>query len=271
MARVLRLDARIYVPVGTAQPRIDAIAGEGASVTIVDGGYDNAVRRSAQDAGEPCAVISDTSWEGYEEVPSWVIDGYSTVFAEIEEALIREDRRRPDVVVVPIGVGALGGRDRPALLGCGGSPPADSRRPADIGRLRPRIHSRGRYHHARPPAGPDYGGPQLRNAFTYRLAPGLPGHRHLPRCRRRARARSDADACAGRDRRRGDWRKRPRGHARSRQRREARGGRTRAKFQTGGPNSSQVLMLCTEGATDPDAYRQLTAAEGRTSRVYRDH
>jgi diaminopropionate ammonia-lyase len=103
MANVLGLEALIYVPAGTAQARIDAIATEGAAVTVVDGGYDDAVRRSAADAGERCLVISDTSWEGYERVPRWVIDGYATVFDELVEQL----ERRPDVVVVPIGVGAL--------------------------------------------------------------------------------------------------------------------------------------------------------------------
>jgi diaminopropionate ammonia-lyase len=127
MAALLGLDARVYVPANTAQARIDAIAAEGASVTVVDGGYEDAVRRSAQDAGERCLVISDTSWEGYEEVPAWVIEGYSTIFEEVEEALADGTLRRPDVVVIPIGVGALaasvirhfwgGPGDRPSLVG----------------------------------------------------------------------------------------------------------------------------------------------------------
>lgn len=104
MAALLGLGARIYVPANTVQPRIDAIAAEGATVTVVDGGYQDAVARSAQDAGERCLVISDTSWEGYEEVPAWVIEGYSTIFAEIEGVL---PAGPPDVVVIPIGVGAL--------------------------------------------------------------------------------------------------------------------------------------------------------------------
>ncbi len=102
MAALLGFDSRIYVPANTVQPRIDAIAAEGATVTVVDGGYQDAVARSAQDAGERCLVISDTSWEGYEQVPAWVIEGYSTIFAELEEAAAR-----PDVVAIPIGVGAL--------------------------------------------------------------------------------------------------------------------------------------------------------------------
>ena len=107
MAALLGLEAAIYVPAGTAQARIDAIAGEGAAVSVVDGGYDDAVRRSAQDAGERCLVISDTSWEGYQQVPGWVIDGYATVFLEIERSLAQRGGPPPDVVVVPIGVGAL--------------------------------------------------------------------------------------------------------------------------------------------------------------------
>jgi diaminopropionate ammonia-lyase len=103
MAALLGLGARIYVPANTVQPRIDAIAAEGATVTVVDGGYQDAVARSARDAGERCVVISDTSWEGYEQVPAWVIEGYSTIFAEVEEALPAV----PDVVVIPVGVGAL--------------------------------------------------------------------------------------------------------------------------------------------------------------------
>lgn len=105
MAALLGLEAAIYVPDNTVRARIDAIASEGASVTVVDGGYDDAIRRSAQDASETCLVISDTSWEGYEEVPAWVIEGYETVFEEIEEQL--GGRACPDFVAAPIGVGAL--------------------------------------------------------------------------------------------------------------------------------------------------------------------
>jgi diaminopropionate ammonia-lyase len=107
MAALLGLGANIYVPANTARARIQAIESEGAAVTVIDGGYDDAVRRSARDAGERCLVISDTSWDGYEEVPGWVIEGYSTVFAEIEAELRHAGRRRPDLVAVPIGVGAL--------------------------------------------------------------------------------------------------------------------------------------------------------------------
>jgi diaminopropionate ammonia-lyase len=107
MARLLGLAADIYVPEGTVRPRIDAITAEGASVTVVDGGYDDAVRRSAGQAGERCIVVSDTSWPGYTQIPGWVIEGYSTVFAEISDQLAAADGAEPDVVAIPVGVGAL--------------------------------------------------------------------------------------------------------------------------------------------------------------------
>jgi diaminopropionate ammonia-lyase len=107
MAALLGFDARIYVPAGTSQARIDAIASEGASVTVVDGTYDEAVARSAEDAGERCLVISDTSWEGYQDVPLNVIDGYATILAEVDDQLGVRGEPGPDLVVVQIGVGAL--------------------------------------------------------------------------------------------------------------------------------------------------------------------
>lgn len=107
MARLLGFDARIFVPEGTTPGRIDAIASEGAAVTVVPGGYDDAVARSASEAGPRSLVVSDTSWPGYMDVPRYVIEGYATMFEEIDIALSAADRPGPDVVVVPIGVGAL--------------------------------------------------------------------------------------------------------------------------------------------------------------------
>jgi diaminopropionate ammonia-lyase len=107
MARLLGMGAVIYVPEGTAQARIDAIVGEGADVVVFAGGYDAAVEESARQASDACIVISDTSWPGYEQIPGWVIEGYSTIFAEVSDQLASAGHGPPDVVVIPVGVGAL--------------------------------------------------------------------------------------------------------------------------------------------------------------------
>ncbi len=104
MARLLGYGARIFVPAGTAAARIDAIEGEGAPVTVIEGTYDDAVRASAALAADDVLVVSDTSWDGYTEVPRTVIEGYATIFAEVDDQLAGVP---PEVVVVPMGVGAL--------------------------------------------------------------------------------------------------------------------------------------------------------------------
>jgi diaminopropionate ammonia-lyase len=107
MAKLLGLGARIFVPADMAAARIEAIESEGAEVVVVPGTYDEAVARSAEEAGEHCLVISDTSWPGYEDVPRWVIDGYSTILWEVSDELGRREEEGPTLVVVQIGVGAF--------------------------------------------------------------------------------------------------------------------------------------------------------------------
>jgi diaminopropionate ammonia-lyase len=107
MAKVLGLGARIFVPADMAAARIEAIESEGAEVVVVRGTYDEAVARSAEEADEHCLIISDTSWPGYEGVPRWVIDGYSTILWEVSDELGRRGEDGPTLVVVQIGVGAF--------------------------------------------------------------------------------------------------------------------------------------------------------------------
>jgi len=105
MAKLLGLDARILIPAHSAQARIHAIAAEGATVDVVDGSYDDAIKLSASLADDDHIVISDTSWPGYEDVPGWVADGYSTIFEELAEQL--GDEPAPALFPIQIGVGAL--------------------------------------------------------------------------------------------------------------------------------------------------------------------
>ncbi len=107
MAQLLGLDAHVWVPIDMVQARIDAIVAEGATVTVVDGPYDDAVKVAAAAAGDRTLVVSDTSWPGYETVPQWVIDGYSTLMFEIEDQEAAMGLPMATVVSAPMGVGAL--------------------------------------------------------------------------------------------------------------------------------------------------------------------
>jgi diaminopropionate ammonia-lyase len=108
MAKLLGLGATIVVPTGTVDSRIDAIAGEGAEVRIVDGGYDQAIATSAALSDDKHVVISDTSWVGYTDTPGWVIDGYSTMLTEVIDAIDAGHVAEPSIVVAQMGVGAFG-------------------------------------------------------------------------------------------------------------------------------------------------------------------
>ena len=59
---------------------------------------------AAGTAGRPGdLLVQDTAWPGYEEVPAWIVEGYATLFAEIDA----QRAGRVDLVVVPTGVGSL--------------------------------------------------------------------------------------------------------------------------------------------------------------------
>lgn len=107
-AKLVGLGARIWVPEGTVSARIEAIESEGAEVTVVEGSYDDAVAVAANAADGSTLIVSDTSWPGYETVPQWVIDGYSTMMAEVDDQTGELGLPEPTVIVAPMGVGALG-------------------------------------------------------------------------------------------------------------------------------------------------------------------
>ena len=122
------LGARVYMPAGSAEARIEAIRSEGAEVIVIDGSYDDAVAKAADETGPGGWLIQDTAWPGYEQIPTWIVEGYSTIGHEIDEELARSEEPDPDLVIVQIGVGSLaasvvrhfkhaGRQERPRILG----------------------------------------------------------------------------------------------------------------------------------------------------------
>jgi diaminopropionate ammonia-lyase len=107
MARWLGLGSLILVPGDMVPARVQAIEAEGAKVKVVKGTYDEAVAVAARLADERHLVISDTAWDGYERVPGWVVEGYGTIFQEIDQQLAEQGGEQPDVVSAQMGVGSL--------------------------------------------------------------------------------------------------------------------------------------------------------------------
>ncbi|OKI49539.1 diaminopropionate ammonia-lyase [Micromonospora sp. CB01531] len=108
-ARLLGHHAHAFVPQGVHPQAVAAIVAEQAEVTEVAGPYDEAVRLAAEAAAAPAAVlVQDTAWPGYEQIPGWIVEGYSTLCVEIDEQLTAEGIvAGPDLVAVPVGVGSL--------------------------------------------------------------------------------------------------------------------------------------------------------------------
>ena len=100
---------RIVVPSGVHPVAVQAIRDEGAEVTEIAGSYDDAVAQAARLAEEsPNGVlVQDMAWDGYEEIPGWIVEGYATLFAEITDQLAADGVGAPDLVIVPTGVGSL--------------------------------------------------------------------------------------------------------------------------------------------------------------------
>ncbi len=105
-ARKLRQKAVIYMPGNSVRARIENIETEGAEVIIIDGNYDEAVSCAANDAAKNgWQVVSDTSWPGYEKIPRYIMAGYLTMFREIHQEL--KESTAIDAVFIQAGVGAL--------------------------------------------------------------------------------------------------------------------------------------------------------------------
>lgn len=127
-AKRLNQRAVIYVPKITVPARINAIKGEGAEVVVVDGTYDDTVKQAAFDAEtNGWQVISDTAYPGYLEIPTWIMTGYGTIFKELEIQQEVFGIQKPDVVFMQAGVGGLAcagsdyyvrkfGAERPRLI-----------------------------------------------------------------------------------------------------------------------------------------------------------
>ena len=101
-----RLGAKsvVYMPKGSAAERLENIRRAGAEASITELNYDDAVRFAAEQAEKNgWIMVQDTAWEGYEDIPRWIIQGYATMALEAYEQL----SQAPTHVFVQAGVGSM--------------------------------------------------------------------------------------------------------------------------------------------------------------------
>jgi len=127
-ARMLNQKAVIYMPKATVKSRINNIKNEGAEVVLIDGTFDDCVKRVDADArANGWIVISDTAYRGYMYYPQYIMAGYSTIFREMDNSINNQFHCKADVVILQAGVGGLAaaatwyytkkyGKNRPKLI-----------------------------------------------------------------------------------------------------------------------------------------------------------
>lgn len=105
-ANQLRQKSVVYMPKGSSSERLANIQAEGADASITDLNYDAAVRLANSQAEQKgWVMVQDTAWEGYEDIPLWIMQGYGTMGYEVYMQL----REKPTHIFLQAGVGSLAG------------------------------------------------------------------------------------------------------------------------------------------------------------------
>ncbi len=106
-AQMLGQKAVVFMPKGSSQERLEHIRHLGAQASITDWNYDRTVEYAAEcEKTHGWVLVQDTAWEGYETIPGWIMEGYTTMAAEAVEQL---GQIKPTHVFLQAGVGAMSG------------------------------------------------------------------------------------------------------------------------------------------------------------------
>lgn len=107
-ARELGQKSIIYMPKGSSKSRLQAIRNEGAKADITAFNYDETVRMCAKLADENgWVMVQDTAWEGYDEIPLWIMQGYASIAKEIIDEIEDKHAAPPTHIFLQAGVGSF--------------------------------------------------------------------------------------------------------------------------------------------------------------------
>ena len=114
----------VYMPKGSALERLENIRALGSDASITELNYDDAVRLANQGAEKyGWVMVQDTAWEGYEDIPRWIMQGYTTLALEAAEQLRQLSVEKPTHIFLQAGVGAMSGGITGFLRDCYGDGP----------------------------------------------------------------------------------------------------------------------------------------------------
>ncbi|KAH6851433.1 tryptophan synthase beta subunit-like PLP-dependent enzyme [Alternaria rosae] len=106
MAKYLGVKAIIFVPDFMDEATQEKIRSEGATVIVVDGDYDFSILKAKEEAEKGGMLVMDVSWEGYDEIPEWVVEGYITMLTETDKQLKDMDINPLTHAIAAVGVGS---------------------------------------------------------------------------------------------------------------------------------------------------------------------
>ncbi|KAF2436135.1 tryptophan synthase beta subunit-like PLP-dependent enzyme [Tothia fuscella] len=107
MGKYLGIDTTIYVPRYMDEATQVKIRSEGAIVEVVKGEYDDCIVVTREEADRTGALlVMDTSWEGYEKIPGWVTEGYSTMLMEVDQQVAEAVSEPVTLAIASVGVGS---------------------------------------------------------------------------------------------------------------------------------------------------------------------
>ena len=107
-AQQLGKKAVIYMPKGSDPARLENIRSHGAEASITDLNYDDAVRLAWKMACENgWIMVQDTAWDGYEDIPTWIIQGYAALAVEALAQWRAEELEPPTHLFLQAGVGSF--------------------------------------------------------------------------------------------------------------------------------------------------------------------
>jgi diaminopropionate ammonia-lyase len=107
-AEALGQKSVVYMPKGSSEERLQNIKNHGAEASITDMNYDDAVRMADQMAKDNnWILVQDTAWQGYEEIPTWVMQGYMTMALEAYQEILSNGQEPPTHIFLQAGVGSM--------------------------------------------------------------------------------------------------------------------------------------------------------------------
>lgn len=110
VAQKLGQKSVVYMPEGSSKARLDNILACGSDASITDMNYNDAVRYANEMAGKNNGVIiQDTAWEGYTEVPIYIMQGYGIMALEALEQIREQGLEEPTHIFLQAGVGSMAG------------------------------------------------------------------------------------------------------------------------------------------------------------------